>query len=367
MSVLARTYGREITQVLDEPLFSSDSHVIEPDGLWKRELPSALRDRAPDMGGKRGGDHPGAMEKTERVKEMTADGTIGEVLYPTHGLRVLSLEDTELEEACCSVYNDWLIDYCQAAPDRLVGLAMLSVYNVEHAVHEMERCRQAGLRGVTIWQVPHPDLPFTSDHYDRFWAAAQDTDMPVSLHILSGFGYSRARNTRQGAEQQRRSLNEQQRNSVNLKLAQSIESLHDLIFGGVLDRFPRLKVVLAESEIGWLPFVLEQWDYYYKRHGASRTDGTLTRDPSAYFHDQVYATFFNDAVGGHLLSWWGEDNCMWSSDYPHGNSTWPNSREVVARDLGELPAAKRAKLVRENVARCYNMPVPAPVALRVHP
>ena len=85
------------------------------------------------------------------------------------------------------------------------------------------------------------------------------------------------------------------------------------------------------------------------------------RLPSEYFQEQVYATFFNDAVGGHILSWWGEDNCMWSNDFPHGNSTWPQSREVVARDLGQLPAKIRAKLVRENLARLYKVPVPEPV------
>ena len=162
---------------------------------------------------------------------MAEDGVIGEVLYPTHGLRVLSLEDVELEEACCRVYNDWLMDYCTAAPDRLVGLAMLTVYDIEHAVEELERSRKGGLRGATIWQVPHPDLPFTSGHYDPLWAAAQDLEMPISLHILSGFGYSRARNSLEGAERPARTLNEQQRNSVNLKLAQSIDGLHDLIFG----------------------------------------------------------------------------------------------------------------------------------------
>ena len=123
-----------------------------------------------------------------------------------------------------------------------------------------------------------------------------------------------------------------------MKLFQSINSLYELIFSGVLERFPRLKVVLVENEIGWIPFVLEQWDYYFKRHGANREGLAIKKLPSEYFHGQVYATFFNDAVGGHILSWWGADNCMWSNDFPHGNSTWPHSREIVARDMGDLPA-----------------------------
>jgi predicted TIM-barrel fold metal-dependent hydrolase len=341
-------------------LISSDSHVIEPEGLWRKELPAAFRAQAPDFGGQRRNDHPGAMDKSKRVAEMAADGVSAEVLYPTHGLRVLSLDDPALEHACCRVYNDWLSDYCRAAPDRLIGLAMLSMYDIDQAIREMERCRQAGMRGVVIWQVPPPELSFASDHYERFWAAAQDMNMPVNLHILSGHGYSRERAFPRTVSGDRAAV-DVARNSVNDKVAQATDALYDFIFAGVFARFPRLKLVMVENEIGWMPFLLEQWDYYFKRNPSGRTDLLIARPPSEYFHDNVSATFFNDAVGGHLLSWWGADNCMWSNDYPHGNSTWGHSREIVARDLGDLPAPVRAKLVRENVAKLYNFPVPSPI------
>ncbi len=362
MSVLERTYGREAPAAIDELLISSDSHVIEPKGLWQKDLPKAFQDRAPDFGGRRKNDHPGAMDKRERVKEMAVDGVSAEVLYPTHGLKALSLDDPPLEEACARVYNDWLIEYCQAAPDRLIGLGMLAVHDIKGAIQEMERCRKAGLRGSVIWQVPAPVLPFTSSHYDPFWAAAQDLDMPVNLHILSGHGYSKSRSfTQVVAQVQDRGI-DQNRSSVNHKMFQAVETLYDLIYSGILERFPRLKVVLVENEIGWIPFVLEQWDYYFKRFAGNRPSSiSLKMLPSEYFHRQIYATFFNDAVGGHLLSWWGVDNCMWSNDYPHGNSTWPHSREIVARDMGNLPAESRAKLLRENVARLYNISIPKPV------
>jgi predicted TIM-barrel fold metal-dependent hydrolase len=360
MPVLERTYGRETGATTDELLISADSHVIEPEGLWKERLPRAFQDRAPAFGGRRRGDHPGAMDRSERVAEMAADGVSAEVLYPTHGLRALSLDDPELEEACVRVYNDWITDYCAAAPDRLIGLGMLSMYNIEHAIEEMERSRKVGLLGSIIWQVPPPEIPFTSDHYDRFWAAAQDMNMPVNLHILSGHGYSKRRALNRESSPASRGI-EQERTSVNEKLIQAMDALYDLIFSGVLERHPRLKVVLVENEIGWIPFLLEQWDYYFKRHGPDRPGLSLKRLPSEYFHEQVYATFFNDAVGAHSLSWWGADNCMWSNDYPHGNSTWGHSREIVARDMGNLPAATRAKLLRENVARLYEIDIPTPV------
>ena len=106
---------------------------------------------------------------------MAADGVSAEVLYPTHGLKCLSFDDHELEAACCQVYNDWLIDYCSAAPERLIGIAMLSMHDIDGAVKELERCRKAGMRGSVIWQVPPPELPFSSSHYDKFWATSQDS------------------------------------------------------------------------------------------------------------------------------------------------------------------------------------------------
>jgi predicted TIM-barrel fold metal-dependent hydrolase len=92
----------------------------------------------------------GAQDKNKRVSEIAADGVSAEVLYPTHGLKCLSLNDHDLEAACCRVFNDWLIDYCSAAPDRLVGIAALSMYDIDSAVKEPERCRKAGMRGSVI-------------------------------------------------------------------------------------------------------------------------------------------------------------------------------------------------------------------------
>ena len=190
MGILERTYAPQAGPAVDEVLISSDSHVIEPAGLWKENLPKAFRDLVPDLGGARRNDAPGGMDKSERVNEMTRDGVSAEVLYPTHGLKTLVLGDRDLEEACARVYNDWLMDYCSAAPDRLIGLALLSTYRIEAAVAELERCRNGGMAGVMVWQVPAPELPFTSRHYDPLWARAQDLDMPISLHILSGHCYN---------------------------------------------------------------------------------------------------------------------------------------------------------------------------------
>ena len=282
---------------------------------------------------------------------MEVDGLRAEVLYPTLGLDLFGLDDAALQEACFRVYNDWIIEYCRAAPKRLIGIPAISVYNVDHAVKELERCRKAGLKGALIWQVPHADLPFYSDHYNRFWAAAQDLDAAVSLHILTGHGYNKHKERRTGVEHYR--------GSVNLKLLDIANALFELMFYGVLERYPRLKIVTVENEIGWMPFMLQQWDYYYRRFRGINPP-PMKRDPSEIFQSQIYASFFNDSVGGHNLEWWsGADNCMWSNDFPHPNSTWPNSRKVIERDLGHLPKEKQTKLLYTNVARLYNMESPA--------
>ena len=97
---------------------------------------------------------------------MEVDGVSAEVLYPTYGLRLFALEDAELQEACFKIANDWLIDYCAVAPGRLVGIPMISLYNIPNAIKELERCKKAGLVGSLIWQVPPEHLPFTGDYYD---------------------------------------------------------------------------------------------------------------------------------------------------------------------------------------------------------
>jgi len=338
-----------------ELLISSDSHVSEPGDLWTERLPARFRDVAPEFsrGARQGTGRfdgkPGGWDPTERLKEAAEDGVSAEVLYPTLGLRLFGLDDPELQEACFRVYNDWVIDYCSAAPDRLWGVACISVYDVDHAIAELERCKQKGLKGSLIWQAPHPDLPFTSDHYERFWAASQELGMPVNFHILTGFNYSKNGFGGGGIEHYR--------GSVNLKMFDAVNLFFDLIFYGVLERYPKLKVVNVENEIGWIPFVLQQWDYYYRRYYDTNRP-PIEMAPSEYFRRQIYATFCDDAAGARNLTWWGEDNCMWSNDYPHPNSTWPNSREVIERDLGHLSIELRKKLVRDNVAQLFGLKVP---------
>ena len=372
---------------MEETIISADSHVIEVPDLWEKGLPSPFKERAPRayfdegrdawmfgspevqpqavgglfMAGQRPDNlqnfrkagfsvaRPGGWDPIERMKDMEQDGVSGEVLYPSLGLGLYCVEEATLQEALFRTYNDWLIDYCAKALDRLFGIALISVYDIDHAVAEMERCKKQEMVGTMIWQVPHKSLPFHSEHYERYWAAAQDLEMPVHLHILTGFGESMHRQKAKGMVRYRIGVNQ----------TREIEdALFDFIFSGVLERYPKLKIVSVENEIGWIPFWLGQCDKAFRRHRHAESL-PIDKAPSEYFNRQVYATFFNDRVGGRLFSWWGCDNCMWSNDYPHQNSTWPNSRDVIARDMDHLAAADRTKLLNSNVRKLYNLKLPA--------
>ena len=243
-------------------------------------------------------------------------------------------------------------EFCSADPKRLYGAPLVSVYDIKAGIKEMQRGHSMGLKGAMIWQVPDPRLPFTDPHYEPLWAACAEAGAPVICHILTGHCYIKT-----GQKPGLQGL----KDAVNAKTNDSANTLFDFIFSGAFDRYPKLRLLLAESEIGWLPFMLQQWDYYYNRFkGVNPLP--INKNPSEYFQRQVFGTFFRDTVAGHHFEWWGQDNCMWSNDYPHGNSTWPDSRKYIDRDLGHLPADVRRKLVCTNVAKLYDMEIPQPLS-----
>ncbi len=327
-------------------MISADSHVIEPSELWIKQLPDSFKERAPKYPARTSHEkQQGGRNPSTRVSEMAVDGVIGEVLYPSLAMDQFSISDPLLQEACFRVYNDWLIDYCAHAPDHLFGVAVISGYRIDEAVKELYRCKKEGMRGAMIWQAPPEEFSFASDHYDKFWNAAQELELPISLHILSGVSFYH------GDRPPRHAVPALKR-AVTMKLHYAILALSDIIASGVLERFPRLKVVLVENEVSWLPFIITQWDKYC---GRSNYESTMTMLPSEYFRRQIYATFFNDPPTRWMFNEWGADNCMWSNDFPHTNSTWPNSREIIARDLGNYSQAIQNKLVRDNVVRLYNI------------
>jgi predicted TIM-barrel fold metal-dependent hydrolase len=367
-------------------LISSDSHVSEPLDLWVERLDIKYRDRAPKVvvnpDGQEGAyfvyegypphnlaiglgagrtpeelatflktgtyadARPGGWDPAQRLPDMELDGVEAEVLYTTLGFRLFWLKDAGLQQACFRVYNDWLAEYCSYAPKRLKGLALISLYDPQAGAKELERCAKLGLKGAMIWCSPPADQPYSSEIYDPFWAVAQDLDMPVSLHAITGMERIQ---WEYGAE--KRAL----RQTVTPHEIEKSFSI--LILSGVLERFPRLKIVSAENNCGWLPYYLQRMDRGFARFGPSGTvtpwPTKLTLKPSEYFRRQMYCTFIDDSFGVASRHWIGVDNIMWSSDYPHTASTWPHSRDIIERDFKDVSEVEKRKIVRDNAAQLY--------------
>jgi predicted TIM-barrel fold metal-dependent hydrolase len=372
-------------------LISADSHVNEPADLWTERIDSEFRDRAPRVvddipgrppgsflvleglppihlsqglgAGKKPEELPaffqtstyrdarrGGWDPAERVKDMDLDGVEAEVIYTTLGFRQFWLKDPALQRACFRAYNDWLAEYCSYAPRRLTGLGLLSLYDVDAAVIEMRRCRKIGLRGAMIWASPPEDRSYADRRYDPFWAAAQDLGMPLSLHSITGMGPES-----QALRVMGRELAPVDRYLRSVTLCDEVKrSLTVFIFSGVLERFPRLHVVSAENDVSWLPFVVQRWDQAFEEY-RHLYPAPLSLKPSDYFRRQVHATFIDDPLGVRQRHEIGIENIMWSSDYPHTVSTWPHSREVVARDFLGVPEDEKWGIVRDNAIRLYDL------------
>jgi len=191
-----------------------------------------------------------------------------------------------------------------------------------------------------IWCSPPVEQPYSSEVYDPFWARAQELRTPISLHSITGMGW----------ESQWSFSDRYMRATV---LSHEIErSFSVLIFSGVLDRFPDLRIVSAENNCGWLPYYLQRMDRTFER-GRYAAGFKLSLKPSEYFQRQMYCTYIDDYVGVANRHFIGVDKLMWSSDYPHQASSWPHSQEVVARDFKDASADDRFRITRGNVAKLY--------------
>ena len=336
-------------EVAAELRISADSHFGEPPDLWEQRLPTRFRDGAlhfPRIALYETNHHlrTGGWEPQARLKDLALDGVSAEVLYPTLGANAWRIEDHELEAAHIRTYNDWVAEFCSAAPERFWGQAMISIWDIDGAVQELERCKGAGLRGATIPIGPPEQLPYTSPHYEKFWAAAQALEMPLSMHI----------NSLQVPRPEWGLL------PYPVTKFHAMWSMADLIGSGVLERYPELKIIFAETGSGWIPYFAQEYEYYLSD---GRLGGkTLPLAPSEYIYRQVYTTFIGDKLGGYLAADYGKDNFLWSSDYPHPACTWPYSGEIIAQDLGHLAPETRANIIRSTIAKLYNggeLPPPA--------
>jgi predicted TIM-barrel fold metal-dependent hydrolase len=286
------------------------------------------------------GQRPGGWDPTARLADMDLDQVEAEVLY---GGGPLPTQDPELRLASHLAYNDWLADFCAAQPRRLIGQAYLPCDTPQIAVEELRRCARRGLRGAVIPRFP-PKGDWFDPEWDALWRALIEVAWPAGIHV-GGRGRETAipRLDATGFV-------------VDLlmsKLAMA-EACGALAVSGVLARHPELRIVSVEGQIGWLSFAAYYLDHVWAKH-RHWTRSELPEPPSFYLRRQVYATFMEDPVGLRERHAIGVDNLLWSSDYPHSETTWPRSRELTDGWFADFPPDERDRILYANAARLYGI------------
>ncbi len=279
-----------------------------------------------------------------RLADMDRDGIQASVVYGPLSLG-LPIVDPTLQQVCYAAWNDWAVEEFNAvAPDRLSALAFLPAASPEAAAAELVRCAAIGHRGaiIDVFEIDAGDRA-----WDPLWSAAEETGLPISIHIKDG--------TSSGLSYQ---VGKWQSAAFATVLPLQLdEHLAIFLFGRALDRHPGLTLVLAESGVGWLPYFLARADMEW-RALKDKIDDAPSIPPSEIFGRQVMATVEEDALGARLIPLLGADRCMWASDYPHTDSTFPESRRVIEETLGELAPADVRRLTVTNCAELYGFPIP---------
>ena len=287
-----------------------------------------------------------------RLNDQDVDGVVGEVIHTNNlGFRLFWLSDQSLQRACFRGYNDWLADYCSQAPKRLVGVPLISVFDLDDAITQLQRAHKRNLLGAMIPLTPLASRPqYDSTFYDPFWAAVQELDTPLILHGITGNAYETPLSSVAY-------WREDFTLGMMIRPHEAQRVLAQLIFSGVFERFPRLKVNCAENGTDWIPWYVGRLERAAR--GPFSYPTKLSLKPVEYFRRNVYFSYIDEPhvlANRHLLE---PDNLMFATDFPHGASTWPKSAEVVERDTGELPTEVRQALIHNNVIKFFNIPTPA--------
>ncbi len=366
-------------------LISSDSHIFEPPDLWENWIEPKYRDRAPRVVREEKTDQwyadgdwkfgtfnlalagvrfenpeqlriegryeevpAGGMDPHAHVEDLDVDGVAGGVLYPSQALLLFQLPDGQFLSAIFRAYNNYMADvWNKPYPNRLKSIAMINNDDVVEAVEELQRVAKLGFAGAMIPLIPLT-LRYNHPDFEPLWAAAQDLDMPLSLHAgtfrrTPDDGLINVIN--QGGDPRSNAIRDHDVRG----------SLLDMIYAGVFERYPKLKVGAVEFEVAWVPYFLNMMDLAYTEkisgQQIQRFKGGLL--PSDYFHSNVFISFQEDDLGVQLRSYVGVDNLQWASDYPHAESTFPRSQQIVEQILQGVPDDEAAKIAGENAAKLY--------------
>lgn len=371
------------------PVISCDSHVNEPPEMWQERLPAKMRERGPQVVGVNGSQQAWTWEgrpviprragatdvirsgtgigtRTHGVQgrtitpddvdenffatnprlwldDMDVDGVDMSLLYPGIGMSMYTIKEQDLRLACLRTYNEWLADFCKASNGRLIGVTMIPFDDgVDAAVRELEHGAKLGHRGALIPTWPAGN-PFTDTEFDPFWAAAQELDVPLSLHRGIGLG---------GATTG--SVGQHPSSGIVFRFFASVQPIGNMVFTGVFDRFPNLNVISVESNFGWAPFVFEQSDDQDRRQ-KSWDQWQIKRKPSDYWRENIYYTFLEDRYGIQNRHETGVDKLLWSSDYPHSVTLFPESRKYIDAMFAGVPEEEKQMMLSGNARRLYKI------------
>jgi uncharacterized protein len=305
--------------------------------------------------------HPSMYDAHERLAWLDREGIWAQVLYPNVGgfgsAFFLQLGDAELMLECVRTYNDFLIEWCSADPRRLIPVMSTPFWDVDAAVAEIARCVANGHRAVNFCNQPevHGQPPIAHPHWDPIWAAVQDAGVPISFHIGGG---DIGRKPSEGADFM--GVQPAFARFSSLLIVDNQRCLAELFFGGVCHRFPRLKFVSVESGVGWMPGVLEVFDWQWRNTGVTRDRPEYDLLPSEYFRRQVYGCFwFEDAAARFAVEQY-PDNMLYETDYPHPTCQYPSPptparhpRDYANDALAGLSPDLQQKVLHDNAARLY--------------
>ncbi|MEX2599385.1 MAG: amidohydrolase family protein [Dehalococcoidia bacterium] len=377
---------------MDYLKISADDHIdlgYLPKDLWTSRLPKALLEQAPQVedrgergefwvcGGETWGEYRGerffsrpnrnplALDRggvgeegrpttaSKRLEDLDRDRVEASMMFPP--IIALQVGDGGLRNACVQAYNDWAADFAAQAPKRLMSVGMLSPVDPAGARDEVVRLAKDGRIKEVSFLVNDVTTEMYLESWDPFWDAAEETGMIVSYHVggslKSGSFRSRMAEFENSTSSRRPAFDMGLGNGGNA----FFEPFVNLFTFGTLERHPNLKFVLAESGTGWIPYVVQEMDYRFNRLFETRKDVPLKQLPSDIFKRQVWATYQSDLVGLHLTQFFGDGHMMWASDYPHHDSTWPFSQEIVEKETAHLPPDQTKKIVRDNAAALYGL------------
>ena len=363
-----------------KPIISADSHITEPPGTYVDRIDRKYKDTAPHMvrdeqkgdlfvieglqqpipmglvaaAGKKAEDlrmfgakfedlHRGGWDPQARMAEQERDGVAAEVIYPTVGMLLCNHPDMDYKKACFDAYNLWIAEYCSGHPNRLIGCGQTAMRSVEEGIEDLRKIKALGLRGVMM-----PGNPGVSDYddpiYGPFFEAAIDLQMPLSFHILTSKGDV------VGAPPRGPKMN---------GFMSIIRGCQDImgtfILGAVFERHPKLKVVCVEADAGWVPHYMYRMDHAFDRHRYWLTAGALSKMPSEYFREHIYVTFQDDWVAFKMKDLCNIRRLMWANDFPHSDSTWPNSQALLKQHASHLSEEEKNFILHDNVAELYNL------------